>query len=318
MDIVFMGSPDFSLPVLEKLAESDVINIKGVVTQPDRKRGRGQKLRPTPVKKKALELGLKVYEEENVNRDQFIDQLKNLNLKAIVVVAFGQKLSNELLNIPEYGCINVHASLLPQYRGASPIHYAIVNGDNKTGVTIMYMEEELDTGDIISQKEVEINADDTVGDLHDKLAEVGADLLVNTLLEIESGTAARKKQDHSQATYAPKLERDFGKINWNKSACDIYNLVRGVNPWPGAYTYLKDKVLKIWQVEIISCEKRKNKKKAGKIIRADADKGLFVQCGKGIIAIKKLQLEGRKKMPTADFLRGYEVDQGLILGKGGL
>lgn len=307
-----MGSPDFALPSLEKLYQSEKINIKGVVTQPDRKKGRGQNYRSTPVKNKALELGLEVYESKNVNKNQFIKKLDNLNIDAIIVVAFGQILSSEILNLPDYGCINVHASLLPKYRGASPIHYAIINGEEKTGVTIMYMEEDLDTGDIISQKEVKIDKKDTVGDLHDRLACTGADLLVKTLINLEKGVIESKEQNHEEATYAHKLDKDFGEIDWEKSSEKIYNLVRGLNPWPGAFTFINGKLLKIWWTEVI--DKSKIENKPGTILRADEKEGLIVQTGKGIIEIDKLQLEGRKKMSAKAFLRGYELKDGEMLG----
>ncbi len=308
MDILFAGTPDFAVNCLAEIYESKKINICGVITQPDRKRGRGQKMQSTPVKKKAEELNLKVYTEKNINKPSFIDKLKEISPEAIVVVAFGQKLSQEILSLPDYGCINLHASLLPQYRGACPIHKAIINGDKVTGVTTMYMDEGWDTGDIIYKEKVEIGIKDTVGLLHDKLAQIGSRLLVKTLLDVEKDDAPRKEQNENKASYACKFDKSIGEIDWNKSAEEIYNLVRGVNPWPCAYTKIDNKLLKIWEVEIES--KERVKADPGSVIQPSMDKGLIVQTGKGLINIKKLQLAGRKKMSVEKFLCGYNIDKG--------
>ena len=311
MDIVYMGSPDFSVPSLEQLVESDILNVKGVITRPDKPQGRGQKTQSTPIKKKALQLGCQVFTPENVNSSSFINQLQELAPEIIVVVAFGQILSRKVLETPDRGCVNLHASLLPKYRGASPIHRAIMNGEEKTGVTVMFMEETLDTGDIISQKEVVINRDDTAGDLHDRLAETGAKLLVRTLIDIKQNNYTRKQQNDQEASYADKLDNRAGEIDWNCSAEDIYNFVRGLNPWPVAYTFWDDMRLKIWQVNI----KDKNSKKGepGEILQVSGE-GLIVQTGCGIIELEKLQPAGKKKMDCIDFVNGYELEPGTVLG----
>lgn len=308
MNIIFMGSPDFAVPSLNRLAESDNINIQAVVSQPDRKKGRGQKLHSTPVKKRAVELGLEVMTSENVNREKFIDKVKKISPEAIVVVAFGQKLSEELLFYPDYGSINLHASLLPKYRGSSPIHRAIINGDNKTGVTTMYMDENLDSGDIIYKANVEIGYDDTVGKLHDRLALVGSELLLKTLIDLKKGKTPREKQDDNLVSYAPKIDKSLGKIDWNLRVEDIYNLVRGVNPWPGAYTELDGQNIKIWKVSIV--ERDSFQDRPGEILSADSEEGLIVQTGSGIIKIDRLQPSGKRKMSTKAYLRGNDLSKG--------
>ncbi|MGM0436831.1 MAG: methionyl-tRNA formyltransferase [Bacillota bacterium] len=308
MDILFMGSPDFAVESLERLYNSDKINIKAVISQPDRKKGRGQKRQATAVKEKAVNLGLNVLTSNNVNKEDFIQKIKSYQPEAIVVVAFGQKLSKEILTFPKYGCINLHASLLPKYRGSSPIHQAIINGDEKTGVTTMYMDEELDKGDIIYQKEIKIDYEDTVGDLHDKLALKGANLLLKTLLDLNKGNAPRRKQDDNKATYAFKIDKTLGRIDWSKKAQEIYNLVRGVNPWPGAYTKLDNDIVKIWEVSIVKDDFSKSQ--IGEIIKSNENEGLIVQTGKGYLRINKLQVPGKKRMKTEDYLRGNSIPVG--------
>ena len=312
MDTVFMGSPDFALPALNKLAQSELINICAVVTQPDRPRGRGQKMQATPVKKRAVELGLEVYGEKNVNNPEFITKLKTINPQVIIVAAFGQILSSEILNLPEIACLNIHASLLPKYRGAAPIHRAIIDGQKETGITIMYMDEGMDTGDIISQKKVEIKNDDTAGSLHNRLAETGANLMLQTLTEIKQGKMDSIAQDDSEATYADKLKKSDGKIDWTKSATEIYNLVRGLNPWPTAYTFYKGQRLKLWWLEVVKTETQANS--AGEIIQANRQ-GLLVQCGTGVVKIIDLQPAGKQKMNYQDFLNGHQLKIGSRLGE---
>ncbi|MGM0602764.1 MAG: methionyl-tRNA formyltransferase [Bacillota bacterium] len=315
MEIIFMGTPVFAVPTLKELILNDSINVRAVVTQPDRKKGRGQKLTPSPVKRTAEKFDISVLQSENINNDNFIKKLNSYDLDFIVVVAFGQKLSQDILDMPEYGCINLHASLLPRYRGASPIHQAVINGDKKTGNTTMYMDEGLDDGDIIYQQELEIKKTDTVGSIHDKLAVKGAELITKTLNDIKDGSAPRIKQDDNMATYAYKIDKAIGEINWEDSAEDIFNLVRGVNPWPGAYTYLEDDMLKIWRVDIVDDSKEAEAFEPGRILNADLDGGITVQCGNGIIKIEKLQLPCRKKMDTEDFLCGHDIAKGQKLGK---
>ncbi|MEJ6950884.1 methionyl-tRNA formyltransferase [Natronospora cellulosivora (SeqCode)] len=312
MKIIFMGTPDFAVYSLESLAEAQEIEILAVVTQPDRPKGRGQKLRPTAVKKKALDLKIPVLQSENINSEEFLEKLRALSADAIVVVAFGQKLSEEILNMTKYGCINLHGSLLPEYRGASPIHQAIIDGKKVTGITTMYMAEGWDTGDMIYKKEVDLKNNDTVGSLHDKLADIGADLLVKTLIDIEKGIAPREEQDDSKATYASKIDKKTGRIDWSKTSEEIYNLVRGVNPWPTAHTYYQGKLLKVWKVEIDT--QVDEDVEAGTILKADVNNGIVVKSGDASIKITRLQVSGRKKMDAKKFLNGYTIDIGEKLG----
>ena len=259
MDIVFMGTPDFAVPCLEKLCESEISNVVGVITQPDRKRGRGQNLQAPPVKEAALDYDVEVYQPQKVTSEEGLDKLKEWNPDLIVVVAYGQILSKKVLELPELGCINVHASLLPKYRGAAPLHHVLINGEEVTGVTTMQMDEGMDTGDKILQEEVKIIPQDTVGSLHDRLSALGAKLLLETLNRIEAGTAPRISQDDEEATYAPKVTKDDGEIDWQKSAQDIWNMIRGMNPWPGAYTYKDGEILKSEACMIVSKSSSKNK-----------------------------------------------------------
>lgn len=305
MKIVFMGTPEFAVPPLVSLENDEQIKIEAVVTQPDRKSGRGQKINYSDIKEKALALDLEILQSENVNQKEFLQKLKKIEPDFIVVVAFGQKLSPELLAIPKFGCINLHASLLPEYRGSSPIHKAIIDGKPKTGNTTMYMDEGWDDGDIIYQQEIEIKRDDTVGKLHDKMAKKGAELLLKTLKDIKEGKAPRISQNDSEASFAYKIDKSLGEIDWNQKAEAIYNLIRGVNPWPGAYTSLNDKKIKIWESEI--SDHPDTDFKPGTIIKADQDKGILVQTASGIIAIQKLQLPGGKKMDVQSFLNGHQL-----------
>lgn len=311
MKVIFMGTPDFAVYSLEKLAGDQEIEIKGVVTQPDRKKGRGMKLQSSPVKKTALKLGLNLLQTDNVNSPNFIAELKELEPDIIVVVAFGQKLSREFLAIPSCGCVNLHASLLPQYRGSSPINKVIIDGNTITGVSTMYMDEGWDTGDIIYKKEVPIEKADTAGTLHDKLAVAGADLLLKTILDIAKGTAPREKQDDSLASFAYKLVKSDGEIDWSKEAKSVYNHVRGMNPWPGAFTHYQGELIKIWQVSIVEDNKYiNNDKSVGEILVADEQNGLLVMTGKGLINLEKIQLAGKQRMLVEEFLRGYDLSPG--------
>ncbi len=329
--VIFMGTPDFSVVSLERLESSKDIELMAVVTQPDKPRGRGQKMRPTPVKKKAVDLGIDVLQTKNVNEASFLDKLRELSPDFIVVVAFGQMLSKELLELPKYACINLHASLLPKYRGAGPIHQVILDGKEFTGVTTMYMAEGWDTGDMIYKEKVKIERQDTVGILHDKLADIGADLLVKTLVDIEKGIAPREEQNHEKASYASKIDKTTGEIDWNNSSEKIYNQVRGVNPWPGAYTYHQGQLLKIWKCSIRDkditkdiddpntekasiTDKTANQFPAGTIVKANSKEGLLIKTSDGIIEIIELQMAGRKRMTAKDFLHGYTIENGSLLG----
>lgn len=305
MKIVFMGTPEFAVPSMLELYNDQQIEIKAVVTQPDRKSGRGQRVHFSDIKKEALKLDLEVLQTENVNQEEFLNKLKTMEVDFIVVVAFGQKLSPELLAIPKYGCINLHASLLPEYRGSSPIHKAIIDGKKITGNTTMYMDQGWDDGDIIYQQEVEIKKDYTVGKLHDILAKKGSKLLLKTLKDVKSGEAPRISQNEAEATFAYKIDKSLGAIDWNQSAEEIYNLVRGVNPWPGAYTELENKTIKIWETEISEFDD--SDLAPGTIIKANQDEGLLVQTADGVLAVKKLQLPGGRRMNVQDFLNGHQL-----------
>lgn len=310
MNIVFAGTPDFSVPSLKKLSDEDEIKIKGVITQPDRRRGRGKKVQYTPVKKESLKRNLQVLQPENINSDEIIKKLDKMELDLIVVVAYGQILSKELLELPEKGCINLHASLLPEYRGSSPIQHAILDGKDKTGVTTMFMEEGLDTGDIIYQKEIAIKNSYNAGDLHDKLAQSGAELLIKTILDLKDNDLPTVPQDETKSSYTSQLSKEDGLIDWGKSSRYIYYLVKAMNPWPGSFTYLNGELLKIFEVEVLN---HNTELKPGSVVNADPDFGLLVQTGDGVIKINRLQLAGKKEMSSSDFLRGYDLEEGIQL-----
>lgn len=308
MNIVYMGTPDLAAVVLENLINSKH-NIIAVVTQPDKPKGRGKQIQFTPVKELALKHNIDVYQPIKAKEEGFLDTLKQLNPDIIVVAAFGQILPKALLEFPKYGCINVHASLLPKYRGAAPIQWAIIDGEQKTGITIMHMDVGIDTGDMIMKEEVIIEPKETGGSLHDKLAQCGGSLLLKALDAIEAGTATREKQKDEDSNYVKMLDKTIGKIDFNKSAVEIERLIRGLNPWPSAYTYLDDKTLKIWDADVISDSTPGT---PGEIIAVTND-SIVVKTGDGNLAIKELQLEGKKRMLTDAFLRGYEIQVGTIL-----
>lgn len=310
MKIIFMGTPDFAVPTLEAIIDAGH-EVIGVVTQPDRPRGRGQKIAPSPVKEVAEKYGLAIYQPEKVKDASFVAKLKELNPEAIVVVAFGQLLSPEILNIPRLGCINVHASLLPRYRGAAPIHWAIINGEKESGVTTMYMAEGLDTGDMILKREVPIGETDTVGILHDKLAQVGGQLLIETLESLANKTATRTPQNDGDSNYAPMIYKKDELIDWSCPAIDIYNRIRGMNPWPGAYTFYNGKVLKLWGSEI---QKGLNQEKPGTVIDILPKRGLIVAAGADRVILTEVQPQGSRRMGAPDFLRGNQIEKGIVLG----
>lgn len=312
MKIVFFGSPDFSVPSLVSLEKNEKIEIGLVVTQPPRKKGRGQKLSSTPVGQKAKELGLNLLEVPDINKEAIKEKLMAIKADYFVVVAFGQIFTQEVLDIPKKSPINLHASLLPSYRGASPIHQAIINGDDKTGVTTMLISRELDQGDMLLQEELIIEDSDTVGKLHDKLAEIGAELLVKTLIEMETGKIDPETQDDSLANYAPQLKKKDGLIDFNQPGQDVFNFIRGNNPWPGAYTFYQDKKLKVWNSEIVNIE---HKSTPGEIISVDLNQGLIVATAQGAINLAEVQLPGSKRMSARDFICGYQPETGEILGK---
>ncbi|MBQ9983127.1 MAG: methionyl-tRNA formyltransferase [Lachnospiraceae bacterium] len=317
MRVVYMGTPDFAVDTLDAIVRAGH-EVLMVVTQPDKAKGRGKKLQYTPVKEKALEHGLLVSQPEKVREESFMEELEVLAPDVIVVVAFGQILPERILNIPKYGCINVHASLLPAYRGAAPIQWAVIDGLSESGVTTMYMEKGLDTGDIIEQSHLTLAEDETGGSLFDRLAKEGATLLLSTLEKLEAGTATRTKQDDSKSSYAKMLTKDMGNLDFAKDAVILERLIRGLNPWPSAYTRLKDKTLKVYVAKVINEEQTlklsANAVTPGTVIAVDK-KSFTVRCGIGALQILNLQLEGKKRMDTAAFLLGYKIEMGDVLGE---
>ena len=308
MKIIFMGTPDFAKESLEAVYNAGH-EVLAVVTNPDRPKGRGMKLVSSPVKEFAVEKNLKIYQPEKVkNNVEFIDEIKKLQPDVICVVAYGKILTKEILEIAKFGCVNVHGSLLPQYRGAAPIQWAVLNGDKKTGVTTMYMDTGMDTGDMILKEEVEIGEDETTGEVWEKLSKIGANLLVKTLKQIEDGTAPRIPQG-SDFSMAPMLEKDMSKIDWeNKDAKQIKNLVRGLNPIMGTYSYLDGKKIKFWKVDILQDDK--SGIESGTVIKADSKDGLYIKAKDGIIKVIEIQGENAKKMSVQDFLRGNKIEIG--------
>lgn len=307
MNVVFMGTPEFAVPTLEALVKEH--NVTAVVTQPDKPKGRGKKMMFSAVKEKALEYGLTVYQPEKVKDSDFVQVLKELAPDIMVVVAFGQILSEEILNIPKYGCINVHGSLLPEYRGAAPIQWSIIHGREYGGVTTMYMAKGLDSGDMILKAQEKIRDDDTYGSLYDRLSVIGADLLIKTLELIESGEAPRTPQNEAEATAAPMITREMERINWNDRADNIVNLIKGLNPQPVAHTLLKGEKLKIWFAEK---EGNRYTGTSGEIVDV-RKKDFVVMTADGAVAVKEVQAQGGKKMTTDAYMRGHAIDKGTIL-----
>ena len=309
MRVIFMGTPDFSVGALKALAENGY-EIAGVVTQPDKPRGRGKASAMTPVKEAALELGLTVYQPARVREQSFMDTVRALNPDVIVVSAFGQIIPKALLELPRYGCVNIHASLLPKYRGAAPIQWAVMDGEPVSGVTIMQMDEGLDTGDMLAKTEVPLEPDETGGSLFDKLSRAGAELLIRTLPALEQGTLTPEKQPlESPTAYARMIRKEDGRIDWNLEAEAIERRIRGLNPWPSAYTELKGKILKIWRAEVLPKESGQT---PGTV--TEAGKGGFcVQTGKGVLRLLEVQLEGKKRMDAQAFLRGFHAAPGMKL-----
>jgi methionyl-tRNA formyltransferase len=309
--IVFMGTPDFSVPVLKRLI-TDGYDVVGVVTQPDRPKGRKKTLTPPPVKVEAEKQNIPVLQPEKIRDKKELQQVLALKPDLVVTAAFGQILTNELLEAPKFGCINVHASLLPELRGGAPIHYSILQGKKKTGITIMYMAEKLDAGDILTQSEVSIEERDHVGTLHDKLSAAGADLLSETLPELLQGKLTPRKQNNAEATFASNIKREQEIIDWTKTGQEIYDHIRGLHPWPVAYTHLNDQAVKIWWGEKMP---NKNMAAPGTVIGIDSD-GFVVSTGDSTaIKITELQPSGKKKMSGEDFLRGTQMQAGDKLGE---
>lgn len=309
MNIIFMGTPDFAVPSLKSLHKGGC-SIDLVITQKDRPRGRGKKVQHTPVKNMALELGLDVYQPENINRKEAIEKIRQINPDFIVVVAYGQILRQDILDIPKYGSYNVHASLLPKYRGAAPINWAIINGEKVTGITIMEMEEGLDTGDIVLAKPININIEDDTESLHDKLAVLGGELILQALEDIKKGEAIKTPQEEKLSSYASMLTKEMGEIDWNQTGENIVNLIRGLKPWPSAYTKYKEDMVKIHKARL-SCESSMGQN--GEIVRVDST-GIYVNSSDKIIIIEELQFPGKRKLKTAEYLRGNSIEKGITLG----
>ena len=304
---VFMGTPDFAVPTLQKMIDMG-IEITAVVTQPDKAKGRGKKVIYSPVKEGAVAHDLPVYQPVRIRKEpEFIQTLRDMQPDVIVVVAFGQILPKEILDIPRLGCVNVHASLLPKFRGAAPIQWSIIDGEEVTGVTTMLMDVGLDTGDMLLKTEIPVDPKETGGSLHDKLAAVGGELLEKTLIGLEAGTIVPEKQDDSQAgEYARMLDKELGHIDFNQPAVVIERLIRGLNPWPSAYTYIDGKTLKIWEAEVLDrnygCE-------YGEVAEVTRN-CLIIQTGIGALSVKSVQLQGKKRMDIAAFLNGYTIEKG--------
>ena len=297
MRIVFMGTPDFSVPALKAIVEAGH-EVTAVVTQPDKPKGRGGAMSMSPVKEAALKHNLTVLQPQRAREEAFIEELRGYEADVIVVVAFGQLLPAEIIHMPKYGCINVHASLLPKYRGAAPIQWAVIDGEKVSGVTTMQMNEGLDTGDMILKTEIPLDPKETGGSLHDKLAEAGAKLCVETLKCLEDKTATWEPQGESTTAYAKMLDKNLGNINWNDPAVQIERLIRGLNPWPSAYTHWNDKVIKLWQADVVEDN---TDQEAGTIVKVEKD-SFYVQTGEGLLKIEELQLQGKNVWMQAHFL----------------
>lgn len=309
MKVIFMGTPDFSTGVLESIIKAGH-EVTAVVTQPDKPKGRGHEMQFTPVKETALKYGLTVLQPKRVKAPEVIEELEKIPADIIVVVAFGQIIPKSILEMKKFGCINVHASLLPAYRGAAPIQWAVVDGLKETGVTIMQMDEGLDTGDMLTKVVVPLDEKETGGSLFDKLSIAGAKLCVETMELIEKGEVTPEKQGETTTEYAKMITKDLGRIDFSKSAIEIERLIRGFNPWPSAYTKLGGKTLKIWAADVLEEE---YEGAAGEIIKVSKNE-IYVKTGKGTLSLKEIQLEGKKRMTADAFLRGYQLESGMLLG----
>ena len=306
--IIFMGTPEFATPSLESLIEAG-FDIVQVITQEDRKRGRGKKMQFTPVKEVALQHGLDVYQPKNINSTESIDKIRSLEADYIVVAAYGQILKKEIIEMPRKNILNVHSSLLPKYRGAAPINWAIKNGEKKTGVTIMEIDEGLDTGDMVIWEEIEIGPEDNATIVHDQLSELGARLIVEAIVGLEEGRLEKTPQDDKESSYAPTLSREDGKIDWEETGQEIDNHIRGMTPWPSAYTNYMGESIKIHKISLGDFKKIGE---PGEIVNVD-DKYIYVQTGDGLIKIEQIQFPNKRKMITEDYLRGHEIIIGEIL-----
>ena len=310
MKLIFMGTPDFSVGTLEALIAAGH-EITLVVSQPDKPRGRGHELAPTPVKETALKHGLKVFQPKRLKDPETIRTLEETPADAIVVIAFGQIVPASILHMKKYGCINVHGSLLPKYRGAAPIQWAVIDGERESGVTIMQMDEGLDTGDMLLKGSVVLDEKETSGSLFNKLSALGASLCVEALEKLEKGELTPEKQGESPTEYARMLTKEMGELDFSRDAVTLERLIRGFNPWPSAYTRLGDKTLKIWAADV--CEKQEPESQPGTVTEV-AKQDFTVACGEGALKITELQLQGKKRMDAAAFLRGYHLEAGMKLG----
>ena len=307
MKVIFMGTPDFSVGTLEALIEAGH-EVALVVTQPDKPKGRGGKMQYTPVKEVAVAHNIPVYQPKKVRDPEVIQKIRELAPDVLVVVAFGQIIPQEILDIAPYGCINVHGSLLPKYRGAAPIQWAVIDGEKESGVTTMQMDAGLDTGDMLLKTVVPLDEKETGGSLFDKLSKAGADLLLKTLDALENGTVTPQKQGESPTAYAKMLDKKLGNIDWTKSAVEIERLVRGLNSWPSAYTYWNKKVVKIWKASVTD---ENSNEQVGTVVKVEKD-GFYVQTGNGLLKVLELQIPGKKRMDAGAFLRGYTIEPGEV------
>lgn len=313
MKLVFMGTPDFAVGALEAIVAAGH-EVAAVVTQPDKPKGRGKEMQMTPVKACALQYGIPVLQPKKVREPEEIEKLSQFGADIFVVAAFGQILPEEILRLPKFGCVNIHASLLPKYRGAAPIQWAILNGEKETGITIMQMDKGLDTGDMLLKRVVPIGEKETGESLHDKLCRAGAELIVEALPKIERGELTPEKQKEEEACYVGMLKKSLGRIDWTGDAASIDRLVRGLNSWPSAYTYYHKKNLKIWESEPVEDSPNEEKARAGCVERVEKD-AFYVRTGDGLLKVTQVQLEGKRRMPVKDFLLGYPLEEGLAFGE---
>jgi methionyl-tRNA formyltransferase len=310
MRIIFMGTPEFAVPSLDMLVREGY-DVMAVVTQPDKPKGRGNKLTPPPVKVYALEKGIEVLQPVKVRTPEYAEQLRRLKPDLMVTAAYGRILTKEVLQIPPYGTINVHGSLLPKYRGAAPIQWAIINGDQVAGITTMYTDVGMDTGDMLVKREIEITGDMTSGELHDIMAAAGAGVLKETLERLQAGTLVGIPQPHEQATHAPMMEKETGHIDWSRDAQAVHNLVRGTDPWPGAFTFYRGERMRIWKTAV-STQSIKGKI-PGTICTVDRE-GVLVVCGTGAVIVREVQFDSGKRMSVDEYIRGHQINEGELLG----